>query len=106
MSVSSASGAEPVVSSRELVALDRVSVRFPRRAEAALREVSFRLGPGEQLVVLGASGAGKSTLLQAVSGVVPHSVTATVTGEVTVAGTGTELTTVVERSRHVGETWP
>lgn len=102
MNESAPSEAHTTVDAGELVAVDRVSVRFPRRAEAALRKVSFRLGPGEQLVILGASGAGKSTLLQAVAGVVPHTVTATVTGEVAVAGIGTRQTSVVERSRHVG----
>ncbi|MGH8968851.1 MAG: ABC transporter ATP-binding protein [Actinomycetes bacterium] len=85
-----------------LVALDEVSVRFPGRGEPALRGVSLRLGHGEQLVVLGASGSGKSTLLQAVTGVVPHTVNARVTGQVTVAGAETQETSVVERSRYLG----
>lgn len=85
-----------------VVELREVSVRFPRRAEPVLREVSLRLAPGEQVIVLGASGSGKSTVLQAVTGVVPHTVSATLTGEVAVGGTTTERTSVVERSRHLG----
>lgn len=84
------------------VAVDDVTVAFPRRDEPVLREVSLRLAPGEQVVILGASGSGKSTLLQAITGVVPHTVTAEITGEVMVAGTSTETTSVVERSRHLG----
>jgi len=85
-----------------VVELRGVSVRFPRRAEPVLHEVSLRLAPGEQVILLGASGSGKSTVLHAVTGVVPHTVSATLTGEVTVGGTTTERTSVVERSRHLG----
>lgn len=85
-----------------VVELRGVSVRFPRRAEPVLHEVSLRLAPGEQVILLGASGSGKSTVLHAVTGVVPHTVSAIMTGEVTVGGTTTERTSVVERSRHLG----
>ena len=88
--------AEPVV------VLDGVTVRFPRRPDPVLRGVDLRVAPGEQVLLLGASGSGKSTVLQTITGVVPHSVSAAVEGRVTVAGTTTNDTSVVELSRHVG----
>ncbi len=87
---------------RVVVELDEVTVTFPRRDEPVLSAVSLRLAPGQQVVVLGASGSGKSTLLHAITGVIPHTVTATVTGEVIVAGAATQVTSVIERSRHLG----
>jgi ABC-type polysaccharide/polyol phosphate transport system ATPase subunit len=39
----------------------------------ALRDVTFRLVPGESLAVIGPNGAGKSTLLQALAGIITPS---------------------------------
>ena len=85
-----------------MLSIEAVTVAFARRRDPVLRDVCLDLAPGEQVLVLGSSGAGKSTLLHLVSGVIPHSVVATVDGTVTVDGVDTRDTTVVELSRTVG----
>ncbi|MFT4282163.1 ABC transporter ATP-binding protein [Microbacterium sp.] len=43
--------------------------RYATRRAWAVRDVDFRIEPGERVLLLGASGAGKSTLLQGIGGV-------------------------------------
>lgn len=58
-----------------------------------VRDVSFRVGEGERLCVLGPNGCGKTTLLRALAGILPCD------GGVTVAGTGLRDLTARQRAR-------
>jgi sulfonate transport system ATP-binding protein len=50
-----------------MLALDRIGKTYPNGVHA-LDGVSFSVGPGEIVAIVGGSGCGKSTLLRAVSG--------------------------------------
>ncbi|MFI9204164.1 thiol reductant ABC exporter subunit CydD [Streptomyces sp. NPDC053048] len=64
-----AAGTLPAPDARQAVlAVDRLVVRHPGRAEPSLAETSFEVRPGETVAVTGPSGAGKSTLLNALLG--------------------------------------
>ncbi|WP_309093658.1 thiol reductant ABC exporter subunit CydD [Streptomyces sp.] len=64
----------PVSGSRAVpegtLAFEGVTVRYPGRSGDAVREVTFRVEPGETVALVGPSGAGKSTLLAALLGFV------------------------------------
>ena len=49
---------------RRALGFDAVSFRYPESREPALADVSFRVGPGETLAIVGESGAGKSTIVR------------------------------------------
>ena len=58
----------PVSEVGPVLALDGVSLRYGRSAEAVVREISFEIAEGETFGLVGESGSGKSTLARAVSG--------------------------------------
>ncbi|WP_309066679.1 ABC transporter ATP-binding protein [Microbacterium sp.] len=63
--------------------------------------VSFDVGPGEVVLVLGPSGSGKSTLALTLNGLVPQSVPASFRGAVEIAGRDTRSTPVAQLSADV-----
>lgn len=50
------------------IEFDRVAFRYGSKREPALRQVSFKIQPGEFVVVCGPSGAGKSTVIKLLLG--------------------------------------
>jgi energy-coupling factor transport system ATP-binding protein len=67
-------------------AWQHVSVRYPYQDRNAVGSVSLRLRKGERLLLLGPSGCGKSTLLATLTGLIPQSIPADVSGKVRLFG--------------------
>lgn len=61
-----------------------LTVRFGRRRRTAVDAISFDLGPGQRLGIIGESGSGKTVTALALMGLLPE--TAAVSGSVQLAG--------------------
>jgi energy-coupling factor transport system ATP-binding protein len=64
----------------------RVEVRYPFAPRAAVGPVDLAVRKGERVLLLGASGSGKSTLLLTLTGLIPRSIPAAVTGDIAIFG--------------------
>lgn len=67
-----------------------------------LQNISFNVNAGKCLVITGSSGCGKSTLAHVLTGLIPHSIPAQVTGSVQIAGIDALASPVDTISQKVG----
>jgi len=65
---------------RREIAVDRVSHRFPSGL-LAVEEMSFKVQPGEFVVIVGPSGCGKTTILNIIAGLIPKQAGTVTVGE-------------------------
>ena len=75
-----------VEGSPELVHAQIKSARYYAAPDVALKDVELSIRPGEFVVITGPAASGKSTLCYCLTGVIPHSISADLDGEVFVAG--------------------
>ncbi len=69
-----------------MIHLDDVSFRYRAGKDAALREVTCHIAPGELVGLLGRSGSGRSTLAATLNGTIPHLVRGDLTGRIRIGG--------------------
>jgi energy-coupling factor transport system ATP-binding protein len=91
-----------VAAAAPLVEIDRLTFRYRRASEPAIRDIELVIEPGEVLLVAGPSGCGKSTLIRAINGLIPHAYPGDLTGTVRIGGTLTTETRLRDLSRLVG----
>ena len=85
-----------------MIAFEEVSYRYPNTEETAVRNLSFRVEPGELKVVTGASGCGKTTLMRLANGIAPQILGGEVTGTVRIDDCDVSETPVADLAEKVG----
>lgn len=70
----------------EVLDARRLEIRYPYAAAPAVGPLDIRLRAGERVLLLGPSGCGKSTFLHALTGLLPGSIPATVSGQLRLFG--------------------
>lgn len=78
-----------------MLAVENVSVSYG--AESVLRDISFRVKPGEVVALIGPNGAGKTTLIRAISGLLPL-----VAGRIMAFGKDLSPMPTTQRARFIG----
>ena len=68
----------------------------------AIEDISFTLPKGELMLIAGPTGCGKSTLLKCLNGLIPHSYSGTLSGEIRLEGQSTKGMTLRDLARIVG----
>lgn len=85
-----------------MIQIEALSVKYPGRKQAVLRELSLQVRKGETLLILGPSGSGKSSLALTFNGLIPHSIGEIVAGSVRVNRRDTRTQPVAELAQQVG----
>ena len=84
------------------VEIDGLTYTYPGAAQPTLKNISLQIEQGDFLAVVGNNGCGKSTLCKVLNGLIPHFITGTFEGKVTVGGLDTLESEVAELARKVG----
>jgi energy-coupling factor transport system ATP-binding protein len=82
--------------------VDRLSFRYQRREDLALRDISLQVKPGEILLIAGASGCGKTTLMRCINGLIPRTYHGELTGDIQIFGKPVSTMSMPELSQQVG----
>ena len=69
-----------------MIQLEHVTYTYPDQTLPAVADLSFRIEPGEFVLVVGPSGSGKSTFLRCLNGLIPHFFGGRWSGKVNVFG--------------------
>jgi len=86
-------GATAPLSPGASVMADNWGWRHAGRRAWAVRHLTFRINPGERVLLLGPSGAGKSTVLSALAGILGNAAEGEEEGTLTISGTRTSALT-------------
>ncbi len=82
--------------------IENLSFRYQRREEYALHDLSFKVQPGEVLLIAGASGCGKTTLMRCINGLIPRTYHGELHGEIKLFGKAVAGMNMAQLSQQVG----
>ena len=88
--------------SERLLEIEGLTFRYRRASEPAIRDLTLTVERGEVLLVAGPSGCGKSTLIRAINGLIPHSYSGELSGNVRIDGRPTTDLRLRDIARTVG----
>lgn len=82
--------------------VDNLSFKYRLRDCLALDGVNFSVEPGQVMLIAGSSGCGKTTLMRCINGLIPHTYTGEMTGDVRLFGKSVQSMSMTDISQSVG----
>ena len=82
--------------------VENLSFRYRRREDWAIENISFEVEPGQVLLIAGASGCGKTTLMRCINGLIPHTYSGEMTGDIRLFDTSVRQMAMAQISQNVG----
>ncbi len=86
----------------DAIVVEHLSCRYQTAGKEVLKDISFKVRPGEIVALTGLSGCGKSTLCLCLGGIIPHHLGGELTGRVRVNGKDTKDYQVAQLALEVG----
>lgn len=86
----------------EVIRAEDFSFRYRQTKKYALKHISFSIGRGEFVCIIGKNGSGKSTLASALVGLVPHYFVGNMHGHISIEGQDTQEATIAGLSTTIG----
>jgi energy-coupling factor transport system ATP-binding protein len=82
--------------------VNNLTFRYHRRSEPAIEKINFAVQPGQVLLIAGSSGCGKTTLMRCINGLIPHTYSGEMSGEIHIFGKSVTGMGLADISQTVG----
>ena len=82
--------------------IENLSFRYRRREDLAIENINFELRAGQVMLIAGASGCGKTTLMRCINGLIPHTYSGEMTGDIRLFGKSVKDMAMSDISQNVG----
>jgi len=86
---------------QNIIDVQNINVSY-NGSETVLNDLSLQVAEGEWVLITGPSGCGKSTLARAISGIIPHAISAEIAGTLEVDGLNISNVPLPEIAQRVG----
>jgi energy-coupling factor transport system ATP-binding protein len=90
------------VDQEPFITVDNLTFQYHSRTEPAIVDLSFKVFPGEVLLIAGSSGCGKTTLMRCINGLIPHTYRGKMSGDIKLMGKSVSTLAMADLSQTVG----